>query len=103
MPIGDQVGKIAVDEVNSTTLPEAAKIITDTLTQVAVITNGLLTGIEGERIIAMQGIKDDILGPLLKESAAWRELLSDGFIGTIGGIPFTLKGATPALLSADKA
>ncbi len=88
----ENAGKIAVDEVNSTTLPEAAKIITDTLTQVAVITNGLLNGVEGERLLAMQGITD-ALAPLLKESGAWREILSQGFVGSIGGIPFTIKAA----------
>ena len=64
MAIGDQVGKVAVDEVNSTTLPEAAKIITDTLTQAAVIVNGALNGIEGERLLAMQGLADMFRGTI---------------------------------------
>ena len=75
MALGDQAGKVAVDEINSTTLPEAAKLVSDSLTRVAVITNGLLNGIEGERLLAMQGLNDTLtatLTPLLAELAAWR-------------------------------
>ncbi len=75
MAIGDQAGKIAVDEINSTTLPEAAKLVTDVVTQLAVITNGALNGIEGERLLAMQGVSD-ALAPLVAESKEWRAQIS---------------------------
>ncbi len=91
----ENAGKVAVDAVNSQTLPHVAAIITDTLTQVAVITNGLLTGIEGERMLATQGLQDT-LKPILDESKAWRELLAGGFSGKVGGIPFTIvSGVVP--------
>ena len=76
MAIGDQVGKIAVDEINSTTLPEAGKLISDTLTQLAVIVNGGLNGLEGERQLAMEDLKNTVITPLLEESKAWRAQLS---------------------------
>jgi hypothetical protein len=66
MAIGDQVGKVAVDEINSTTLPEAAKLVSDSMTQAAVIVNGALNGIEGERLLAMQGLTDT-LAPAIAE------------------------------------
>jgi len=70
MALGDQAGKIAVDEINSTTLPHVAQIVNDTLTQVAVITNGLLNGIEGERQLAMAALAPELkplLDPLVTE------------------------------------
>jgi hypothetical protein len=76
MALGDQVGKIAVDEINSTTLPEMAKLFTDSLTQVAVIANGAINGLEGERLLAMQALKDEVIAPLIAESQAWRAEVS---------------------------
>lgn len=70
MALLDQVGKVAVDEINSTTLPEAAKIISDTLAQVAVVANGLLNGLEGERLLATQGLEDAVkplLAPVIEQ------------------------------------
>lgn len=92
MALGDAVGKIAVDEVNSVTLPAEAKIITDALSQIAVIANGLLTGVEGERLAAMAGLSG-VATSLLAESrawrteiAAWRDLVENrGF--SLGGMP----------------
>ncbi len=72
MAIADQAGFITVKQIDSVTLPHVAQIINDTLTQTAVITNGLLNGVEGERLLAMQGLKDTIIDPLLKEAALWR-------------------------------
>lgn len=70
MAIADQAGLVTIKEIESRALPQAAQIINDTLTQIAVITNGALNGIEGERLLAMQGLKDAIppmLAPLVEE------------------------------------
>lgn len=72
MALADQAGLVTVKEINSETLPHVAQIVNDTLQQVAVILNGTVNGIEGERILAMQGLKDEVIGPLTKELALWR-------------------------------
>ncbi len=73
MAIGDQAGRVAIEKINTETLPKAADLINHTLEQAAVIANGTLNGIEGERLLAMQGLKNDVLGPLLEESRLWRQ------------------------------
>lgn len=96
MAFADQAGKIAVDEINSETLPHVAKIISDTLIQAAVITNGLLTGIEGERILAMDGL-GKITEPILQRVDRILDMLNGGFEGTLNGnIPFTTKASPKA-------
>jgi len=75
MALGDQAGKISVDEIDSVTLPAEAKIINDALIQVAVIVNGALNGVEVERAALTQNLHDE-LAPVLVELAAWRVQLS---------------------------
>lgn len=72
MAIGDKAGLVTVQKIDSETLPHVAQIINDTLQQAAVILNGTLNGIEGERILAMQGLKDDVISPLIAELELWR-------------------------------
>ena len=72
MAVFDKVGSVTVEKIDSETLPHVAQIVNDTLQQVAVILNGTVNGIEGERILAMQGLKDEVIGPLTKELELWR-------------------------------
>jgi len=72
MAIADKAGLVTVEKIDSETLPHVAQIVNDTLQQAAVIVNGALNGIEGERMLAMQGLKDDVIGPLTKELELWR-------------------------------
>ena len=72
MAVFDKVGSVTVEKIDSETLPHVAQIINDTLQQGAVILNGALNGIEGERMLAMQGLKDDVISPLVKELELWR-------------------------------
>src|SRR6185312_15825214 len=97
MALADQAGLVTVQKIDSETLPHVAQIINDTLQQAAVMLSGTLNGIEGERVLAMNGLKDDVIAPLLEESKAWRRLIENGFEGTVNGnIPFTIQGKAQA-------
>ena len=88
----EKTGLDSIKEVNSAVLPHAAELANGIIQNAAVLLTGAITALDGERQLAVQQLKDDVLGPLLEESKAWRELLAKGFEGKINGnIPFEIK------------
>lgn len=90
MPLGDQVGTIAVQKINNEVLPHAAKLASDILTQAAVLLTGAITALDGERQLLMADLK-----PYLVEIQRFNDTASE--------LSATLKTAVALIQSIKEA